>query len=144
MSFEPKILAFCCNWCSYAAADLAGINRLQYPDSIRIIRVMCSGMIHPEMVLHAFNRGADGVMIIGCHLGECHYQEGNYKALSRAEIITDIIEDFGYERERFALTWVSSAEPDRFTEAVTDMAQRIQELGPNPIAAVPIATPEGR
>ena len=118
-SFKPKIIAFCCNWCAYAAADLAGISRIQYPSGVRIIRVMCSGMVHPEMVLDALNKGADGVMIFGCHSGECHYQTGNEIARSRSEIIFEIMEDFGYERERFALSWVSSAEPDKFAEAVT-------------------------
>jgi len=128
MSMEPKIIAFCCNWCSYAAADLAGISRLQYPASIRIIRVMCSGMVHPEMVLHALDKGADGVMIIGCHLGECHYIKGNEMALARAEVIADTIEDLGYASERFQLTWVSSAEPERLVEAFRNMSGRLAVL----------------
>jgi F420-non-reducing hydrogenase iron-sulfur subunit len=128
MSSAPKIIAFCCNWCSYAAADLAGISRMQYPGSIRIIRVMCSGMVHPEMVLHALNKGADGVMIIGCHLGECHYIKGNEMALARAEVIADTLEDLGYESERFQLTWVSSAEPERLVEAFRDMSGRLALL----------------
>jgi F420-non-reducing hydrogenase iron-sulfur subunit len=128
MSHQPKIIAFCCNWCSYAAADLAGISRLQYPGSIRIIRVMCSGMVHPEMVLHALNRGADGVMIIGCHLGECHYLKGNEMALARGEVITETLEDMGYEPERFQLAWVSSAEPERLVEAFRSMAARLAVL----------------
>lgn len=131
MSYQPKIIAFCCNWCSYAAADLAGISRTQYSSGIRIIRVMCSGMVHPEMILHSLNKGADGVMIIGCHLGECHYLDGNYKALSRSEIISEILEDFGYEEERFEISWVSSAEPDRLVEAFAEMSTRLQKLGPN-------------
>jgi len=128
MSPEPKIIAFCCNWCSYAAADLAGISRLQYPASIRIIRVMCSGMVHPEMVLHALEKGAEGVMIIGCHLGECHYIKGNEMALARAEVIADTLEDLGYESERFQLTWVSSAEPERLVEAFRTMSGRLAVL----------------
>lgn len=128
MSREAKIIAFCCNWCSYAAADLAGISRLQYPGSIRIIRVMCSGMVHPEMVLHALNKGADGVMIIGCHLGECHYIKGNEMALARAEVIADTLEDLGYESERFRIAWVSSAEPERLAEAFREMAARLEAL----------------
>ena len=128
MSPEPKIIAFCCNWCSYAAADLAGISRLQYPGSIRIIRVMCSGMVHPEMVLHALDQGADGVMIIGCHLGECHYLKGNEMALARAEVIADTLEDLGYASERFGLTWVSSAEPERLVEAFRTMSGRLMLL----------------
>jgi len=128
MSSEPKIIAFCCNWCSYAAADLAGISRLQYPGSIRIIRVMCSGMVHPEMVLHALDKGADGVMIIGCHLGECHYLKGNEMALARAEVIADTLDDLGYASERFQLTWVSSAEPERLVEAFRTMSGRLMLL----------------
>ena len=128
MNKEPIIIAFCCNWCSYAAADLAGISRLQYPGSIRIIRVMCSGMVHPEMVLHSLQKGADGVMIIGCHIGECHYIKGNEMALARAEIITDTLDDLGWESERFQVTWVSSAEPERLVEAFREMSNRLQLL----------------
>lgn len=128
MSSSPKIIAFCCNWCSYAAADLAGISRLQYPGSVRIIRVMCSGMVHPEMVLHALDKGAEGVMIIGCHLGECHYINGNELALARAEVITDTLEDMGYEAERFQITWVSSAEPERLAEAFRAFCGRLAIL----------------
>lgn len=128
MSRQPVIIAFCCNWCSYAAADLAGISRLQYPGSIRIIRVMCSGMVHPEMVLHALQKGADGVMIIGCHFGECHYIKGNEMALARAEIIADTLEDLGWESERFQITWVSSAEPERLVEAFREMHKRLEAL----------------
>ncbi len=130
MSFEPKIIAFCCNWCSYAAADLAGISRMAYPHNVRIIRVMCSGMVHPENVMDGLRRGADGVMILGCHLGECHYQEGNYTAKSRFEMIMELMDDFGYERERFAIQWVSSAEPDRFVAAIAEMTESLRELGP--------------
>lgn len=137
MNAEPKIIAFCCNWCSYAAADLAGISRIQYPGSIRIIRVMCSGMVHPEMVLHALNKGADGVMVIGCHLGECHYIKGNEMALARAEVIADTLEDMGYESERFQVAWVSSAEPERLVEAFREMNARLAVLrGPSPVETV--------
>ena len=122
---SPKVIAICCNWCSYAAADLAGISRLQYPGNVRIIRVMCSGMVHPEMVLHALNKGADGVMIIGCHLGECHYIRGNEMALARAEVIADTLEDLGYESERFQIAWVSSAEPERLAEAFRGFCGRL-------------------
>jgi F420-non-reducing hydrogenase iron-sulfur subunit len=137
MTAEPKIIAFCCNWCSYAAADLAGISRLQYPGSIRIIRVMCSGMVHPEMVLHALSKGADGVMVIGCHLGECHYIKGNEMALARAEVIADTLEDMGYESERFQVAWVSSAEPERLAEAFREMSARLAVLrGPSTVETV--------
>ena len=132
MSNEPKIIAFCCNWCAYAAADLAGTSRIQYPTGLRIIRVMCSGMVHPEMILEALNKGADGVMVFGCHLGECHYRSGNQVALSRAEIISEILEDYGYETERFSLNWVSSAEPDTFAEAVGKMNRKLCKLVSEP------------
>ena len=129
---KTKILAFCCNWCGYAAADLAGIQRIQYSDSLRIIRVMCSGMVHPEMVLHALNKGADGVMVIGCHLGECHYIDGNEKAMARAELIDELLEDFGFESDRFLITRLSSSEPEQFARTVDSMHKRIRQLGPNP------------
>ncbi|MCL2790845.1 MAG: hydrogenase iron-sulfur subunit [Desulfobulbus sp.] len=125
MNREPIIVAFCCNWCSYAAADLAGITRLQYPGSVRIIRVMCSGMVHPEMVFHALNKGTDGVIIVGCHLGECHYIKGNEMALARAEIIADTLEDLGIAAERFQLVWVSSSEPERLVKAFREMDERL-------------------
>ena len=128
MNPQPKIIAFCCNWCSYAAADLAGISRLQYPGSIRIIRVMCSGMVHPEMVLHALNKGADGVMIIGCPLGECHYIKGNEMALARSEVIADTLEDQGFASERFQVAWISSAEPERLAEIFREMSVRLAAL----------------
>jgi len=130
MPFEPKIIAFCCNWCAYAAADLAGISRMEYPSNIRIIRVMCSGMVHPETVIEAFSLGADGVMILGCPLGECHYREGNYKALARAEMLSSLLEDFGIHPQRFQITWVSSTEPDKFVATVKQMTRRIKQLGP--------------
>ena len=139
MKEEMKIVAFCCTWCSYAAADLAGISRLQYPESVRIIRVLCSGMVHPEMVIHALDKGADGVMIIGCHLGECHYISGNEMALARAEVIGDTMEDLGYERERFQVFWVSSAEPERLVESFRQMNDTLLVLR----AATPDKMPAG-
>lgn len=134
MNHDLKIIAFCCSWCSYAAADLAGISRLPYPGSVRIIRVMCSGMVHPEMVLHALAKGADGVMIIGCHLGECHYLSGNEMALSRAAVIADTLEDMGYERERFDIAWVSSSEAEQLVEAFRRMHSRLEQLAAAPAA----------
>ncbi len=130
MDFEPRIIAFCCHWCSYAAADLAGVERMQYAHNVRIIRVMCSGMVHPESVIDALSQGADGVMVLGCHLGECHYVDGNYKAMSRSEMITELLEDFGYEAERYSLGWVSSSEPHKFVEAVNELTARVRKLGP--------------
>ena len=128
MSHEPKIIAFCCNWCSYAAADLAGTSRMKYPHNVRIIRVMCSGMVHPELVLESLSQGAEGVMILGCHLGECHYIDGNKKALSRSDMIHEMLEDFGFEKERFSISWISSAEPEQFVLAVTEMTNTVKKL----------------
>jgi len=132
--FEPRIIAFCCNWCSYAGADLAGTSRLQYPPNVRIIRVMCSGMVHPNLVIDALTKGADGVMICGCHPGDCHYLEGNLRTQSRGEAIDLMLEDFGLEPERFRLEWVSASEGPRFAEVMRDMVSTIKELGPSPYA----------
>ena len=128
MSRDLRIIAFCCNWCSYAAADLAGISRLQYPASVRIIRVMCSGMVHPDMVLQALAKGADGVLIVGCHLGECHYISGNEMALARSKVIADTLEDMGVEPERFQIAWVSSAEPERLVDIFRRMHATLERL----------------
>jgi F420-non-reducing hydrogenase iron-sulfur subunit len=128
MTLEPKIIAFCCNWCSYAAADLAGTARMRYPEGVRIIRMMCSGMVHPELVVEALKMGADAVMVLGCRLGECHYLDGNHKALARADMIVELLDDLGYERERFSLHWLSSAEPDLFVAAVEETAERVRRI----------------
>lgn len=130
MGFEPKIVAFCCNWCAYAAADFAGVARMEYPHNLRVIRVMCSGMVHPELVVEALNQGADGVLILGCHFGECHYVDGNKKAHARSDMILELFEDFGFEEKRFNLAWMSSAEPGRFVDIATDMVHQIKKLGP--------------
>ena len=131
-TFDPLIIGFCCNWCSYAGADLAGVSRIQYPPSLRIIRVMCSGMVHPNLVINALTKGADGVLVCGCHPGDCHYQEGNLKAEKRADAIRLMLEDFGLEPERFRLEWVSAAEGPRFAQVVGDFTEEIRQLGPNP------------
>lgn len=130
--FEPLIIAFCCNWCSYAGADLAGVSRLQYPSTIRVIRVMCSGMVHPSLVIDALTKGADGVLICGCHHGDCHYLEGNLRAENRKEAIELMLEDFGVEPERFRLEWVSASEAPRFAEVVREMSEEVRTLGPSP------------
>lgn len=141
MAFEPKILSFNCNWCSYAAADTAGTARIQYPHNIRIIRVMCSGMVHPNHVVDAFRLGADGVMVTGCHLGECHYVDGNTKAQARVAIVEEMLDALGLERDRFRLVWCSLAEPDRFVTAVREMTESVRSLGASPYRMVPV--PEG-
>ena len=130
--FEPVIIAFCCNWCSYAGADLAGTSRLQYPANVRIVRVMCSGMVHPNVVMNALTKGADGVIICGCHPGDCHYLEGNLKAEKRAEAIKLLLEDFGLEQERFRLEWVSASEGGRFAQVMTEMVENVRAVGPSP------------
>lgn len=130
--FEPKIIAFCCNWCSYAGADLAGVSRLQYPPNVRIIRVMCSSMVHPNLVIDALTNGADGVIICGCHPGDCHYIEGNLTAEKRADAIILMLEDFGLEEERFKLEWVSASEGPRFAQVMKEMVDTVKEVGPSP------------
>ena len=128
--FEPRIIAFLCNWCSYAGADLAGISRVQYPPNVRVIRVMCSGRLDPTFVLKALNDGADGVLIGGCHPGDCHYLEGNYKAMRRYKLLTKLLDQIGVERERVRLAWISAGEGERFAQVVTEMTETVRELGP--------------
>lgn len=132
--FEPRIIGFLCNWCSYAGADLAGVSRIQYPPNIRIIRVMCSGRIDPSFVLEAFKDGADGVLVAGCHLpSDCHYISGNFKALRRINLLKDVLKEFGIEPERLRLEWISASEGDKFAAVVRDMTEQIRKLGPIPI-----------
>jgi F420-non-reducing hydrogenase iron-sulfur subunit len=133
--FEPKIIGFLCNWCSYAGADLAGVSRIQYPPNIRIIRVMCSGRIDPVFVLEAFKDGADGVLVAGCHLpSDCHYISGNFKALRRVTLLKNVLKDLGIEPERLRLEWISASEGDKFATVVRDMVNEVKRLGPNPLA----------
>jgi len=134
--FEPKIVGFLCNWCSYAGADLAGVSRIQYPPSIRIIRVMCSGRVDPAFILEAFRNGADGVLVAGCHLpSDCHYLSGNFKAQRRINLLKNVLEQFGIEPERLRLEWISASEGDRFATVIKDMTEQIKKLGPNPLKA---------
>jgi len=130
--FKPKIIAFCCNWCSYAGADLAGISRFQYPPNIRVVRVMCSGRVDPTIVLETLGMGADGIMILGCHPGDCHYQTGNYEAEKKFELIQELARLAGLEEDRLILEWVSAGEGARFAGIVRDFTERIQGLGPTP------------
>ena len=129
-AFEPVIIGFTCNWCSYRAADLAGTARLKYPPNVRLIRLMCSGRIDPKFVLTALAQGADGVMITGCHPGECHYLEQNYKALRRVKLLKRILGQLGIEEGRVKLVWASAAEGQRFAEEVTKMVEEVRALGP--------------
>ncbi len=128
--FEPKIVGFLCRWCSYTGADLAGTSRLQYPPNVTAIRVMCSGRVDPTFVVHAFAHGADGVLIAGCHPGDCHYQEGNYKAMRRFRMLQKLLDRFGIERDRVRLEWVSASEGDRFAAVVKDLTEKVRALGP--------------
>ncbi len=129
--FEPNILVFCCNWCSYAGADLAGVSRFQYPPNIRIIRVMCSGRVDPSFVLKALKNGADGVLVSGCHIGDCHYITGNEYTQERFERLHKIlIKQLGVNSKRVRLEWVSASEGKRFAEVITEFTNQIKELGP--------------
>ena len=134
-TFEPRIVAFFCNWCTYLAADLAGTSRLKYAPNIRVVRLMCSGRVDPQFVLDAFAHGADGVFIGGCHPGDCHYKEGNYKALRRYQLLRRVLREMGIEEERFRLEWISAAEADRVRAAVNDMVEKVRILGPLDSAA---------
>lgn len=132
--FEPKIIGFLCNWCSYAGADLAGVSRIQYPTNIRIIRVMCSGRIDPAFIFEAFKDGADGVLVAGCHLpSDCHYISGNFKALRRITLLKETLKELGIEPERLRLEWVSASEGDKFASIVRDMVDDLKKIGPNPV-----------
>ncbi|HYW45351.1 MAG TPA: hydrogenase iron-sulfur subunit [Bryobacteraceae bacterium] len=129
-TFEPKIVAFFCNWCTYLAADLAGTSRIKYAPNARVVRVMCSGRVDPQFVLDAFAKGADGVLIGGCHPGDCHYQEGNYKALRRFHLLQRLVKQMGIEEERLRLEWISAAEGERVKTVIDDMVERLRALGP--------------
>ena len=128
--FEPKLLGFLCNWCSYAGADLAGVSRFQYPTNLRVIRVMCSGRVDPTLVLEAFIRGIDGVMVLGCHPGDCHYMTGNYYEERRIRTLQKFLELLGVKRERLFLDWVSAAEGERFASLVRDFTETVVKIGP--------------
>jgi F420-non-reducing hydrogenase iron-sulfur subunit len=127
--FQPKILAFLCNWCGYAGADLAGTSRLQYPASIRVIRVLCSATVSPHHVLKAFQRGADGVLVVGCHIGDCHYLKGNYMTVKRMVLLKELLEFTGLGSERLRLEWVSAAEGPKFAQVITDFTSQIRKIG---------------
>jgi len=136
-NFEPHIIAFMCNWCSYTGADLAGVSRLKSPPNIRVIRVMCSGRVDPSFVLRAFQLGADGVLIAGCHPGDCHYQEGNFKALRRTVLLRKMLRQFGVEPERLRLEWISASEAERVRDVTTQFTEQIRQLGPLRLAVGP-------
>jgi F420-non-reducing hydrogenase iron-sulfur subunit len=129
-TFEPKIVGFLCRWCSYTGADLAGTSRIQYPANLATIRVMCSGRVDPTFVVKALHDGADGVLIAGCHLGDCHYSEGNYKTMRRYPMLLDLLNQFGIERGRVRLEWISASEGERFADVVKEFTDQLKALGP--------------
>jgi len=136
MDFEPTIVSFLCNWCSYTGADLAGTSRMKYAPNIRIIRVMCSGRVDPTFVLKAFHEGADGVLICGCHPGDCHYHEGNYKCMRRFQLLQKYIDQMGIHRDRIRLEWISASEGKQFAELADAMTEIILKLGPAKIKEI--------
>lgn len=131
--FEPRIIAFVCNWCSYAGADLAGTARIQYPANVRIIRLMCSGSLDPVYVINSLLMGADGVLIGGCHPGDCHYVSGNYKVRRRMTVLKEILKTLGFEENRVWLRWISASEGQKFADTIKEMVEQLKKQGPNPI-----------
>ncbi len=129
--FEPTIIAFVCNWCTYTAADLAGTSRLAYPVNVRLIRVMCTGMVDPQYVIKALLEGADAVLVSGCHPGDCHYINGNYKARRRIKLLKDMLPPFGFEPERLQLTWIGASDGIQFAETMRELVNRIKKIGPS-------------
>jgi F420-non-reducing hydrogenase iron-sulfur subunit len=130
MSWEPKIAAFLCNWCTYTGADLAGVSRIKWPANVRTIRVMCTGRVDPTFIVKAFALGADGVLVSGCHPGDCHYSEGNHKALRRVHLMRRLLRDFGVDPERLRLIWVSASEGEEWARHTSEFTETIRSLGP--------------
>ncbi len=130
MSFEPKIVGFLCNWCTYTGADLAGTSRMKYAPNVRVVRVMCSGRVDPTFVLKAFREGADGVLLGGCHPGDCHYQSGNMKTLRRIPLLKRLLKDMGIEEGRLRLEWISASEGERYQRVVNEFVEQVRALGP--------------
>ncbi len=128
--WQPRIVAFFCNWCTYTAADLAGVSRLKYASNIRVIRLMCSGRVDPQFIVQALVKGADGVLIGGCHPGDCHYVEGNYKMLRRFEMLRRMLGEMGIEEQRVRLEWISAAEGEKVKRVVNEMVEQVRQLGP--------------
>jgi F420-non-reducing hydrogenase iron-sulfur subunit len=129
-NWQPRIVAFFCNWCTYTAADLAGVSRLKYAPNVRVIRLMCSGRVDPQFILDALAQGADGVLIGGCHLGDCHYVEGNYKTIRRFELLQRLLRDMGIEDQRVRLEWISASEGERVKTVINSMVEQVRALGP--------------
>jgi F420-non-reducing hydrogenase iron-sulfur subunit len=141
MTFEPKILGILCNWCSYTGADLAGTSRIKYSPNVRVVRVMCSGRVDPTFILKAFADGADGVLVAGCHPGDCHYIEGNYKTIRRMAMLKRMLADYGIEPQRFRLEWVSAGEGDRWAQVVNGITEDVRKLGPSKIKQFGASSP---
>lgn len=137
-NFKPKIVVFCCNWCSYAGADLAGISRYQIKPYFRVIRTMCSARVDPEWIMEAFRLGADGVLVTGCHPGDCHYIGGNYRARRRIAMLRSLLQQFGLDADRLQLTWISAGEAEKFASTINGFIDRIIELGPSPYRQAPV------
>ena len=134
--FEPNIIGFLCNWCSYAGADLAGTSRMKYPPNIKSIRVMCSGRVDPVFVLEALRKGADGVLVAGCHPGDCHYQSGNYKANRRMKLLKKLLEDMAIDPRRLRFEYISASEGAKFASVVTEFVDELKKMGPSPLKEV--------
>ena len=132
---HPRVIAFCCNWCSYAGADLAGVSRLQMPPDFHVIRVMCSGRVEPEWVIRAFAAGIDGVLVLGCHIGDCHYIDGNHRAAKRFALLKEMLAFTGIHPDRLLVGWISASEGGRFQRTVTDFIERVRQLGPVDVRA---------
>jgi F420-non-reducing hydrogenase iron-sulfur subunit len=129
-SWQPRIVAFFCNWCTYTAADLAGVSRLKYAPNVRVIRLMCSGRVDPQFILDALAKGADGVLIGGCHIGDCHYSEGNFKTLRRFQMLKRLLQDLGIEEKRVRVEWISASEGERVKTVINEMTEQVRTLGP--------------
>lgn len=140
--FQPKIVAFFCNWCTYTAADLAGTARMEYAPNVRVVRIMCSGRLDPQFVMAAFREGADAVLIGGCHPGDCHYQEGNYKALRRFTLLKRMLRDLGIEPERVRLEWIAASEGDKVQRVINEMTDTVRRLGPLRLEAQALPIPD--
>ncbi|MCG8531843.1 MAG: hydrogenase iron-sulfur subunit [Desulfovibrionales bacterium] len=138
-AFEPRIVAFFCHWCTYGAADLAGVNRMEYPASFRAVRIPCTGRMSPKFILHAFRQGADGIWVSGCHPGDCHYGTGNYHSRRRLELFSNLLQYAGFEEGRLHFSWISSAEAEKFQQKAIDVVQTVQALGPNRLLVKDIA-----
>jgi F420-non-reducing hydrogenase iron-sulfur subunit len=136
--FEPNIIGFLCNWCSYAGADLAGTSRMKYPPNIKSIRVMCSGRVDPVFILEALKKGADGVLVAGCHPGDCHYQSGNYKTNRRIMLLKKLLEDMAIDPKRVRFEYVSASEGQKFAQVVTEFVDELKKMGPNPLNKIEV------